>query len=75
MYLIIRGTDEKVTERLFKVFAESWTVEVLVMTKLVPRLAHNGINHIETWHLVLWSTLHEKKQKTKVLRDYLSINH
>ena len=57
MHLIVRGTDEKITECLFKVFAEPWTVEVLVLTELVPRLSHDGVNHIETRHLVLWSTL------------------
>ena len=62
-YLIVRGTDKQITECFFKVFAESWTVEVLVLTKLVPRLTHDGVNHVQTWHLVLWSTLQEMKKK------------
>ena len=63
MYLIVRGADEKITECLFKVFAEPWTVEVLVLTKLVPRLTHDRVNHIETRNLVLGSTLQEMKRK------------
>ena len=62
MYLVVRGTDEKISECFFKIFAEPWTVEVLVLTELVPRLSHNGVNHIETRHLVLWSTLQETKK-------------
>lgn len=65
-YLVIGWTDKKVAKCLIKVLAESWTKDVLFMTKLVPRLAYYRVNHVQPWYLVFWSTLQYQRQRKKI---------
>ena len=74
MYLVVGGTDKKVVKSLFKVFAESWSVHIFLLTELVSGLANNRVNHIESWYLVLWGTLmHKKSVKNKL--NWYSYKH
>lgn len=52
-YLVIRGTSVEVLESGDDVLAETWSEHVLLLAKLVPRLTHNRVNHIQTGDLVL----------------------
>ena len=72
-YLFIRWTLEEVLEGVHYVLGKPCSKNIFVRSKLMTRLSHHRVYHIQPWHLVFWLTLKksdnlykaEKKKKKK----------
>lgn len=52
-YLIFRWTAEQMRKRGLHIPGEAWRKDILLGAELVPRLAHDRVDHVQAGDLVL----------------------
>lgn len=65
MNLIVLRAGVKILEGVSEVLQEARRKDVLVHTKLMTRLAYDGVHHVQAGNFQLGFTLSQIKRKTK----------